>query len=380
MTTVHDKEASPTTNTALVNVSRDHATTGDRAQPNNPLSPVTKSPQPSAAIMTALALLGPEIFKRARDLRVLCAIFLGFARMWELHIAAGYATLEEYAAAKFELTAPSFKQLLRAATGVWKFFPDESQKVIDWMGHQVEGASLSDIAGISVLPPVSTLRELEAAMDRVTDQDDQGVLLEKVKTGKVSHRDLREVGRTKPGTAAGARDVLVDTASEGLATPNTNDDSKGATSTAKEGSALLIFQDVEELEGAASLVHDAATVLAGVHDCWGENPSADVTPVRPILRKLMEKLGEIENTLTEHVVPRTHCGNCRGRKSGKPCTKCGGLGWLPRKPMFGKSQARGSVKKPKATGAAKGTKAKTTGAKPGAAPVRKGPKAAKRGK
>lgn len=387
MTTVCNKDVSRTSSTALEKVSTDITTTGDPGHPNDSLGAVAAPPAPSAAVLTVIALLGPEIFRRARDLRVVCAVILGVARTWELHVEAGYATLEEYAAAKFELTGSNFKQLLRAAKGVWRFFPAESQQVIDWMGSQVDGARLSDIEGISVLPPVSILRELEGAMESITDEDERGELLEGIKTGKVSHRDLVQVGKRKRAIALAVQGTTSAVAAVGAHVVHasrpvaaslvpTRTPAGSESDFAWTSSAAQIWDDVEDLAGATGNLVETCEILTGVLNYWAANPTFDVVSVTPRLRAVIQELETLAKVLRDTITPMKNCGRCRGKGgTGGSCLVCGGAGWLRRVPGGLDTTPSKPAKKAKAAGRVKVPQKKTTAKKP-AAP-RKGGKRSK---
>jgi len=153
-----------------------------------------------------------------------------------------------------------------------------------------------------------------------------------------------------------------------LETPKKSGRSKGAGSQDKPASAtpskagprLPIFADVEELEGAASLIRDAAAVLSGVARYWGEDPTPDVVAVRRKVDDVVLKLADIEATLQGQIIPRKLCVRCQGSE----CGVCGGAGWLPKLPTAAPTLvATTSDSKKTVPAKAKGTKTRAVGAR-----------------
>jgi hypothetical protein len=289
-------------------------------------------PSPSEATKTAVFEAAPNIFQHARMSTGMAAIVFEFVRRWKLYAHSGFSTMREYAERQLGVSGENYREYARAGKAMWENFPERATRVIEHIcgAGQAGPGAIAPPAGLPSVPSVSVLRVLPRAL-RQTDPSERAALIARVEAGQCTYDELRVKGKA---SVNGQPAFSTAPANDDVAIAPTESDESRADGAANRPD---IFDDVPEFEEFVRLARDATGFLDRLDAGWSESGGPDIDPIRPRVRAIAKKFGELATEIDDTIIPRTACTACG--HDGEQCDNCGGLGWLPRVPAQAKATA-----------------------------------------
>ncbi len=318
----------------------------------------------SDAAKATLLKAAPRMFAQAHVTSSIAAVLFDYIREHELYLGEGFPQMRPYACERLGLRSDgAYKDYARAGRAARELYPELADQIV---AHVMTGGGLHvppPPFGLA-LPPVSLLRALPAAVSRTNGADERAALLARVAAGDVTHKTLRELGRSSaPATNLEGQGAANSGSSSGDApaagrvrTPE--DGNTTPRSPSQRGSKPEIFNDAPDLEQTAQDLRTVQAFFYKLAETYSENPGRDTYPVLPLLAGFVNQLGALLATLEERVIPQEVCPVCANNDVG--CATCGGAGWVPRGGRHG-ADATATGPAPKDLPAAKVQRARSSG-------------------